>query len=395
MHTYIFDAEIDVKLYIIQELLKKRGNWKQTDLKSKNVDFVCVDGITSKKKQYYDLNIGIKNIINVEEVRNIINKDNFKISLQKLNDPKVNKILLKDKTIHLKDIAKNHDKLNSYKNFFTNNKIAALKLVGAANGKHIYICTSFETFKDICLNIINDNKEKWYDPKYIKMPKFVYNMKTKDKWVLQNYILNPLLYKKKKFHLRVIFLCLNKQNRVKKGYYFKLIPILTAKNEFIEGSYDNKSIHDSHYGSTDEEKYFPDDFEEYFGKEKTKFVSNEIFNIMKSLVHILRNVKCYEDTKNCYQTYGCDIMITDDWKVYLIEINQFHGGILSDNVYYDFYNEMLTLTVDTVFPPKNKLKTKKLFVPIPNYKKGTHKTNKTSKTNKTNKTNKTSKTKKY
>jgi hypothetical protein len=66
--------------------------------------------------------------------------------------------------------------------------------------------------------------------------------------------------------------------------------------------------------------------------------------------------KCFSESKDSYQLFGFDVMITEDYQVKLLEINSGPGV---PNLYVLFGKKLLEnqikLMVDTTFPPKNKV----------------------------------------
>ena len=87
----------------------------------------------------------------------------------------------------------------------------------------------------------------------------------------------------------------------------------------------------------------------------------------KSLLKIL-NLKCYKNDDYCFNVFGSDIMITDDYQIKFIELNQKPGLAdykdnfkkINSNI---LFNKILENIVDKQFPPlinkKNSKKTKK------------------------------------
>lgn len=80
-----------------------------------------------------------------------------------------------------------------------------------------------------------------------------------DNILLSEYIMRPLLFTGRKFHLR-IYVLITYIDSVVKTYLFDKGYIWTAKLPFKRGDWNNMEIHDSHYKSTDGDPIFPDDF---------------------------------------------------------------------------------------------------------------------------------------
>ena len=79
----------------------------------------------------------------------------------------------------------------------------------------------------------------------------------------------------------------------------------------------------------------------------------------------IEDFNCYPESKDCYRITGADVMITEDLKVKIIEINENPGlpTIKSSFGKMIFENEM-NLIVDHVFPPKNKVDEDSDFVQV-------------------------------
>jgi hypothetical protein len=138
------------------------------------------------------------------------------------------------------------------------------------------------------------------------------------KWVLQEYITNPLLFKNRKFHIRAYFLYLPKGE----GYLLDISKIFIAGKDYVDGDYQNQSIHDTHLKSTPNPLYFERDFTKEFGKKETQNVKKQMIKIFKDVFKCIDGqAKCYSESKECFEMFGADLMIDADFVVKLIEVN--------------------------------------------------------------------------
>lgn len=164
--------------------------------------------------------------------------------------------------------------------------------------------------------------------------------------ILEEYIMNPLLFNGKKFHLRYYFLFgaldgkytlprsfYNESNN--KTYYWDSAPqakLLHAVLPYKKGDWLNRDIHDTHIGSSDDDYYYPQDL-----KETPQNLKKIQENIDSILVVLFKNFsentyKTYVEAKNSYHVYGLDIMILNDYSVKLIEVNSKIGmGVINRN----------------------------------------------------------------
>ena len=89
------------------------------------------------------------------------------------------------------------------------------------------------------------------------------------------------------------------------------------------------------------------------------------------LTNLIKEYKCFEESKQCYELLGADVMITDDYQVKLIEVNTKIGykTFKGSNFNANLIESELTTVIDTVFPPKNKIKESDdyFFIPINRY----------------------------
>ena len=110
-------------------------------------------------------------------------------------------------------------------------------------------------------------------------------------------------------------------------------------------------------------KIYPEDLDV---NEKIKEVIREQFEHLFHLVgKIDKYFKCFPESNDCYQLFGFDIMITEDYQVKLIEINSGPGV---PNLHIPFgkklFENQIKLMVDTTFPPKNKVDEDSGFVQV-------------------------------
>jgi hypothetical protein len=110
--------------------------------------------------------------------------------------------------------------------------------------------------------------------------------------------------------------------------------ILTAAKPFILDKFYDKTIHDTHVGTTATDYIFPEDFNtDNIGIEITtsikKKLLQDIREILKKVSHIISKgntrVKLYDNFKNGFEIMGVDMMVLDDLQPILIEVNNKAG----------------------------------------------------------------------
>ena len=167
------------------------------------------------------------------------------------------------------------------------------------------------------------NKKEFYNV----INKYKNNNKYK-KIIASEYIQPLLLYNKKKNHIRVHMLFLNNHGKITWSTNLHG-RIMYAKKEFKYSDYHDLEIHDTHGRSTFHNIFFPEEFN--YGKENTEKVLLQMEMILSKVAEIIKpHLKCFTESNNCFEVFGIDFMIKDDFTVILIEINE-NYGIPNDN----------------------------------------------------------------
>ncbi len=237
---------------------------------------------------------------------------------------------------------------NKFKNIFKNKKWI-LKPVEGYAGLMIDI---FDNYDDLLHSINkNQNKLKGGGNRRSKKNKNKNKNKNKSKkklnkysnWVLQEYIDNPLLFKKRKFHIRCYLVYVNNNT----CFLLKASKLNVAKKEYITGDYKNKDIHDTHSFTSDQPYYLERDITKHFGIKKYNLIFKQIVDLFKK---VFSNTKmgCYNDTQNCYEIFGADLMVNDRFEVKLIEINNKVGYHKFTNDPVDLHKIIFSSLVDIV-----------------------------------------------
>jgi len=108
-------------------------------------------------------------------------------------------------------------------------------------------------------------------------------------WVFQKYITNPLLFKKKKFHLRPYILVIRRKNKIY-AYVHKIGYMYIANKEFTLDSYNfEHHMTGAKYCNVHNFK----DFENYFGLDKFESVWKQIQNIVNVSVSEFNQAKTF------------------------------------------------------------------------------------------------------
>jgi hypothetical protein len=194
-----------------------------------------------------------------------------------------------------------------------------------------------------------------------------------DTIIVSEYITNPLLFKKKKMHLRC-YMYVTIINNLYSGYVYDDHKIYTASNEYVSRDFQNKNIHDSHGHNV---SCFIDGFSENFTSENVGHVMNE--NVIEKIHNDIREIgkkmaiifkdkaKCPPNAKNAFHLFGFDILIDENFKVYLLECNRFcqMTNIRSNVDFYDqFFNWVNDVILTPLFHNDNKINASMMNTPV-------------------------------
>ena len=143
------------------------------------------------------------------------------------------------------------------------------------------------------------------------------------KIIASEYIQPLLLFNNKKFHIRVHVIFLYNNGKI--IWSANLHGTARhAKYDFINRDYNNLEIHDTHAKTTSRNIFFPEDFN--FGRENTEKVLSQMELILSKVAEIVKpHLKCFPESNNCFQVFGIDFMVKDDFTVMLIEVNDNYG----------------------------------------------------------------------
>jgi len=279
--------------------------------------YISKKNIFDKKKVYYiyfDRGTGYLNKIEKNKLWNI---ETNNLSALKLNNPNFT-----DKSNLNEYIKKKDNKL--YKKYFM--KQFDINNINKLKDNCLYITKPIPGFAGLGVKVFNNKNKIIKYTNTFKNPKNKEYMKTPERWIVEEYIKNPLLINNKKFHIRVTLLCLCNKG-INRIYIHKHSLIFPAKHKYNIKNL-NMNIHNTHGTLTEssEKKLFPRDFITLFGKEKTKKIKNDIKKLLKGLLNNNTfNFDCFKNSKNCFEFYGIDIMITDTFKIKCLEINEKPG----------------------------------------------------------------------
>ena len=299
-----------------------------------------------------------------------LNNDNFYITLQNfkncyydlpnlIEDPKGKNENFLDKFywdyFHVKSNSKigNVQKLVIPKTHFTGKNLWLIKRINLNRGREIKVMSNL----DEIIQEINQIKNKEY-VKYI---------------IIQKYIERPLLYCWRKFDIRiwVLFTYLAKAEKFE-AYVFKE-GHLKASSELFDINSLDLFIHLTNYSVQKNNKNFSkieigneisfNDFQnELDKKEKNINFRKDIFTKIIKIIEITASVAKNRingfDKNNCFEIFGYDFMLDDQYNPYLLEINTNPGyeesSPLIKMLVPRLIDDAFRLTIDKIFERNDK-----------------------------------------
>lgn len=320
----------------VDKIFNERGNWEKDD-ESKDLELLVKEGITyTKDKSLWDVESIIGNNVNPNST--LVNN---KGKHRKLIPEALHKFLPDQINITLTPDFK---PIN-YEKYFEIYPVLILKPVDGWGGHGITVHDNYKSFEKR-INQLKELKKNdgWSDKKAKK-----YDFSNYLNWVLDEYIINPLLYDNRKFHVRVYFIY-HQYFNIKKAYIYEKIRLAVAEDPYKNSDYNNKKIHDTHYVVKDimELVYL----DEILPKSKYSYVLEQIKMLFTAIGENM-NTKCYEENLICYQIYAADVMIDNDYNIKLLEINNQPGFNLMLNTSGMILENIMYHIIDKIFPPKN------------------------------------------
>jgi hypothetical protein len=185
--------------------------------------------------------------------------------------------------------------------------------------------------------------------------------------VVSKYITNPLTIDGKKMHLR-IYILLSIQSGITRCYVFDEYKIYVSENQYKKEDWLNEKIHISGAGSTKKRYTWPQDIDQFAKTGDTTGTGdtappppellNELNECLRTLCMCmaLSNIKNYSESDAGYHVYGADILLTDDNKAFILEVNKRpgFGWVVKDpeeGFAYDYsYKYFSFILNSTIFP---------------------------------------------
>ena len=403
---YKYDSSVPLKKLKMVNLFEKNyeiGNKKHMFLNlinycdKKNINVFEIVPFT----MIISNSINIQNTLNkIEKIMNLVN-DNKYSKKNIISNQKYNEIFNEDK--YFDSLKNQYIYIN--KNFLSKKNYWIIKPPDLYQGKCIEICDSFEEFIKISKKIFkgvdkklipeqldtflkNDNKdndtnnsESFKNSEKLltfnncmNITNYNINLNARKKLIrsrmystneiiVQKYLDNPLLYKNRKFDIRCFVLLDSNFN-----LFFCREGHLKGSSELYNLNNTNKYIHITNHSLQKNSNNFElyeignemsyKDFKNYLITEKIPLEKFDyMINQMKSLIKIsfksVSNKLLKESNILCFEIFGYDFILDNDFKLWILEINNNPGLSISSPVIEKLVPRMMDdafrLTIDKVF----------------------------------------------
>jgi hypothetical protein len=188
--------------------------------------------------------------------------------------------------------------------------------------------------------------------------------------IISKYITNPLTIDGKKMHLR-IYILLSIQSGITRCYVFDEYRVYVAESPYKKEDWLNPKIHISGAENTKKRYNWPQDVDQFKPGDSIPTgdiiptsdsipttLIDELNSCLKTLCMgmALSNIKNYSESDAGYHVYGADILLTDDNKAYILEVNKRPGfGWVvkdpEDGFAYKYSYKYFSFILDaTIFP---------------------------------------------
>ena len=344
MNTYLFLSK-SIPQQEIDKRFDERDNWKKY-IFDKQLDFLHIDSdISYKYRKLAEKHVKLINKIVISSRNSLTSKQKMHLTIKEKLPNLYNKYI---------PVQYNFSKPEEIEKHFDNKKIWIIKPDFGTLGEGIFLAKNYNDFKNKLKNKIAlrpTSKGK------------IRKIEIKEKYVLSDFLDNPLLYNKYSFTVRLFVLIVKNKLYLINNSGWMSFPYkhFTTDNLDLEYHIANYNmIINNKIVERTERKLFPKYFEKEFGEEKTNIVLEQMYEVIRETFKLVK-IKCNENQIHCYQIWSYDFGITEDYKVKLYEINggspdeSFSAQTKEHSSRY-FLDTLFDNVIDVYFPPKNKVK---------------------------------------
>lgn len=251
-----------------------------------------------------------------------------------------------------------HDSHYNFKNYWI------IKTPNLNRGRCIQIIDSFQKLMQYIYHITNGELSSYPDTQQKEKDNLNYICKT---IIIQKYIERPLLYYQRKFDIRIWVLITHNLE----AFVFKEGHLKTCSVHYDIGN-NNSYVHITNYSLQKHNENFSkfemgnevsfsqfQEFLNYCYSKKNINVQNNLFPQFKEIIKIscqsVKDILNQNKKRYCFEIFGYDFMMDEDFNAFLIEINTNPGleesSILIKTLVPRMLDDALRLTIDKVFNP--------------------------------------------
>ena len=118
------------------------------------------------------------------------------------------------------------------------------------------------------------------------------------------------------------FMVCMRPNHKSDWFLFDEGKIITAELPYKDADYMNKKIHDTHFKSTKKNRLFPESRELGISDKEAKNIMQQMREVLRCAYDVYKpHIASTRESKYGFEVFGCDFMITDDYKVKLSELS--------------------------------------------------------------------------
>jgi hypothetical protein len=177
--------------------------------------------------------------------------------------------------------------------------------------------------------------------------------------VLSEYLQNQLTFKNGVFNFRVFFL-LSLVKNIYRGYLINYIVIHRAssdKKKLNQNQNDSEELDTtSMISASTGQDYELKDLMDEIGKEKCKYIKQQIKHNLSYLLRIIKSqkiMKNFDTQENSYELFGLDFIADTDYNIKLIEFNHKTGlGDYPDELYNILVAGYIHSTINKLYESK-------------------------------------------
>lgn len=273
------------------------------------------DPLSSDKIFYCDISYGNRNHPNYKKCEIVNQLQNINPLGNKKDQYNINLNYYKTRPDYIPfTISFNRENLDELRKLFISNP---------RDAPSVYIIKPENSLSRAGVGIVRNN---------IELISHLDNYPNFNEWIIQDYIDNPLLFNNKKFHFRIYIIYIQTDSS-NTAYLSKNGFIYTANKEFQQDTFDTDIVL-SGENSKNNVFYIPEDFTKNFGKQTwDNIIYPQIVKITRETIKSsLEHLRCPAKKQKCFKILGYDILINEDMKCFLAEIN-------ARNVSYKYPNQ--------------------------------------------------------